>query len=61
MAACFFCGGAGPETIIEVYFKDTPPFKTDQGIEITGVLELNADDVAHCNYIIRNAKSKKIN
>lgn len=61
MAACFFCGGAGPETVIEVYFKEKPGFKTDQVIEITGKLELNADDVAHCNYIIKDAKAKAIN
>ena len=61
MAACFFCGGAGPETIIEVNFKEKPPFKTDQIITITGTLELNAKDVDHCNYILRDATGKLIN
>lgn len=54
MATCFFCGGAGPETIIEVNFKKKPNFKTDQIIEIIGLLKLNADDVDHCNYILNN-------
>ena len=61
MAACFFCGGAGPETIIEVNFKEKPPFKTDQIITITGVLELNKNDVDHCNYILKDATGKLIN
>ena len=55
MAACFFCGGAGPETIVEVIFKEKPPFKTDQVILVSGVLELNATDVNHCNYILKDA------
>ena len=61
MSSCFFCGGAGPETIVEVIFKQKPGFKTDQIVEITGVLELNADDVDHCNYILKEATGKLIN
>lgn len=61
MAACFFCGGSGPETIIEVNFKEKPPYKTDQIITITGILELNVDDVDHCNYILKDATGKLIN
>lgn len=60
-SSCFFCGGAGPESVIEVVFKKKPTFKTDQIVEITGVLELNVDDVDHCNYILRNAIGKLIN
>ena len=58
MASCFFCGAAGPETIIEVSFKDKPPFRTDQIVAVTGVLELNANDVDHCNYILNGASGK---
>ena len=43
MAACFFCGGAGPETIIEVNFLEKPPYKTDQVVSISGVLEYSYD------------------
>lgn len=60
-ASCFHCGGAGPETVIELYFKEKPSFKTDEVIEISGVLELNADDVSHCNYILKDVEGKKIN
>lgn len=61
MAACFFCGGAGPETIIEVNFKDKPPYKTDQVVTITGTLKLNEKDVDHCNYILHEATGKLVN
>jgi len=60
MAQCFFCGGAGPETIIELYFKDKPSFKTDQIVILTGTLKLNADDVDHCNYILENVTGELV-
>ncbi|MEL6916920.1 MAG: hypothetical protein AAFO99_04230 [Bacteroidota bacterium] len=53
MASCFFCGAAGPETIVEARFKEKPSFKTDQIVTATGILELNANDVNHCNYILK--------
>ncbi|WP_298541443.1 hypothetical protein [uncultured Aquimarina sp.] len=60
MSSCFFCGGAGPETIIEVIFKDKQNYKTDQVIEVTGILELNVDDVDHCNYILKEATARLV-
>jgi hypothetical protein len=47
MSSCFFCGQGGPETAIELEFSDNPNFKTDNIINITGTLKLNADDVEH--------------
>ena len=42
---CFFCGGAGPESIAEVSFKTKPDrFEADQYIRIKGKLKLNASD-----------------
>ncbi len=61
MASCFFCGAAGPETIVEVIFKENPPFKTDQIVSVSGWLELNAKDVDHCNYILKEAKGHLVN
>ncbi len=55
MASCFFCGAAGAETIVEVSFKEKPSFKTDQIVMVTGVLELNVNNVDHCNYILKEA------
>lgn len=59
MASCFFCGAAGPETIVEVRFKTKPGFSTDDVITVRGVLMLNEDDVNVCNYILTHAVGKK--
>ena len=61
MASCFFCGGSGPESVIEVLFQELPSFKTDQVVEITGILELNREDVDHCNYILKEASGNLVN
>ncbi|WP_342084630.1 DUF3299 domain-containing protein [Dyadobacter sp. OTU695] len=56
MAACFFCGGAGPESIIELQFrKKKQRFRTDEVVTVSGKLLLNANDVDHLNYILRDA------
>ncbi|MBL7870649.1 MAG: hypothetical protein JNM78_03485 [Cyclobacteriaceae bacterium] len=53
---CFFCGGAGPESIAEVYFKEkTPSFEPDQFIRIKGKLKLNDSDLEHGNFILEEA------
>ncbi len=59
-SSCFFCGGAGPESVVEVVFKKKPNFKTDQIVEVTGVLILNVEDVDHCNYILKDAVGRLI-
>ncbi len=59
MAACFFCGIGGPETAMELQFKETPEFETDDIITVTGVLKLNKDDVEHFNYILQDVQAKK--
>lgn len=56
MASCFFCGVGGPETAVELHFTSKPSFKTDDIITVTGVLELNADDPGHFNYIFRQSE-----
>ncbi|MCR9154712.1 MAG: hypothetical protein ACPGVV_00775 [Croceimicrobium sp.] len=41
-SACFFCGNAGPETVIELKFdKDPGRFATDKYLPIKGTLRLN--------------------
>ncbi len=53
---CFFCGGAGPESIAEVYFKEkAPTFEPDQFIRIKGKLKLNDSDLEHGNFILEEA------
>ncbi len=57
MAACFFCGGAGPESIIELQFKNRRrKFKTDEVRSVRGMLQLNNNDIEHLNYILKNAE-----
>jgi hypothetical protein len=41
-SSCFFCGNAGPETVIELRFEADPGrFVTDEYLMIKGVLQLN--------------------
>jgi hypothetical protein len=55
-AACFFCGGAGPESVLRLKFKNKPKkYKTDQVATFAGKLRLNATDVNEFNYILENA------
>jgi len=51
---CFFCGGAGPETVIEVYTVNEVTF-TDEVITVTGKLQLNESDPDHHMYILNNS------
>ncbi|MEI9920598.1 MAG: hypothetical protein WDO14_17670 [Bacteroidota bacterium] len=53
---CFFCGGAGPESIAEVYFKDKHKFEADQYIRIKGKLKLNGGDSDHGNFMVEGAE-----
>ena len=55
MSSCFFCGIGGPETAVEVHFKSKPSFKMDDIVTVSGIFELNSDDVDHFNYILRDA------
>lgn len=57
MAMCFFCGGSGPESIMELQFKNKKQrFKTDEVRTVKGVLQLNPADIEHLNYILKNAE-----
>ncbi len=54
---CFFCGGAGPESIAEIFFKGkTEKFTADQFIRIKGKLKLNEGDIDHGNFIVEAAE-----
>jgi uncharacterized membrane protein YcgQ (UPF0703/DUF1980 family) len=53
---CFFCGGAGAESVAEVIFlSKRPKLKPDQIITVKGTLKLNATNVEHVNFILENA------
>ena len=56
-AACFFCGNAGPETVIELEIADeSQTFTTDQRLSFVGTLKLNANDIYKMNYILQEAE-----
>lgn len=52
---CFFCGGAGPETVMEV-FSNEPVKYTAEPIVLRGKLELNASDINRLMYILKDAE-----
>lgn len=52
---CFFCGGAGPETVMEVTAGEGIKFTTEP-ILIRGKLGLNDSDVNHLMYQLTDAE-----
>ena len=58
--SCFFCGNAGPESVMELQFPTgvKESFKTDEIATFKGRLKLNWDDLEHCNYILKGALLK---
>ncbi|CAI8369079.1 MAG TPA: DUF3299 domain-containing protein [Cryomorphaceae bacterium] len=42
-SSCFFCGAAGPESVLELDLKHQQEYLTDEVITFKGVLELNTD------------------
>lgn len=51
---CFFCGAAGPETVMEVYTKEDVEF-SEKPIWVKGRLKLNDNDYDHLMYILEDA------
>lgn len=61
-AACFFCGQAGPETIMGIKFKNPGmKLKTDQYVTIQGTFRYNDNDVDDWIYHVENAVITKGN
>lgn len=60
-ASCFFCGGAGQETIVELWLKPEAirRYKLDQRLTFKGVFQLNDTDIDHFNYILKDAEPEK--
>lgn len=51
---CFFCGGAGPETVMEVVSSEPVKFSTE-AIQIKGKLHLNSTDINKLIYSLSDA------
>ncbi|MCP4443100.1 MAG: hypothetical protein GY810_29690 [Aureispira sp.] len=52
-SSCFFCGGGGPESVMEVYPKKPIPY-TKEVVKLKGTLELNQTDYLRMAYILKN-------
>lgn len=52
---CFFCGGAGPETVMEVISKE-PIEYTAEAITIKGKLQTNEDDINRLLYALTDVE-----
>jgi hypothetical protein len=57
-AACYFCGGSGPETIMSLVFKTLPKtrYKTDDIVTFKGKFNLNSVDVESFIYSLMEAE-----
>lgn len=56
-ASCFFCGGAGPESVMDLKLKNPGTrFNTDERASFCGVLRLNDGNVFELPYILNEAK-----
>ncbi len=56
-ASCFFCGGGGPESIVEVELKESiPKLKVDELVRVKGKLKFNDSDWNRMIFIIENAE-----
>lgn len=56
-SACFFCGGAGPESVMSLQFLKTPKkYETDDVVHFTGILKLNTEDIDNFNYILQKVE-----
>ncbi|MEM1324437.1 MAG: DUF3299 domain-containing protein [Bacteroidota bacterium] len=59
-AACFFCGNAGPESVVELWIPEKyyKRYEMDQRMTFTGKLKLNNTDANHFIYILEGAREK---
>ena len=53
--SCFFCGAAGPETVIEVY-SESSNIKIDKKVIVRGVFKLNESDPVQLFFMLKDAE-----
>ena len=54
-AVCFFCGGAGPETVVQLSFATMKRYPTDAKLTFKGILQLNEQDINSLTYVLKEA------
>lgn len=57
-ANCFFCGGAGPETVLELEMLpgSVQRYKTDEVKTFKGILQLNVSNENQLTYVLLKAE-----
>lgn len=56
-SSCFFCGQAGPESVMEIQLKKSyDGLRMDKIVTFKGKLRLNADDIYQLNYVLEDAE-----
>lgn len=57
-STCFFCGGAGPETVLQLNMKPSAikRYKTDDKLTFKGILQLNEKDIHSLTYVLEEAE-----
>ena len=62
-ATCFFCGKAGPETVLEllVFKNEKKKFKSDDLVEVTGVFNTIYTPEGKVSFVLEQASLKLIN
>jgi len=58
--ACFFCGDAGVESVVELDLEQIPDIGTDDLIQITGILKLNTGEISQPLYTLTKCSVKKV-
>ncbi|MCK0131298.1 hypothetical protein MWU59_07235 [Flavobacteriaceae bacterium F08102] len=58
--ACFFCGDAGVESVVELDLEQIPDIGTDDLIQITGILKLNTGEISQLLYTLTTCSIKKV-
>jgi hypothetical protein len=57
MASCFFCSASGPESLMEITFKEKGKlFNSDDVLTIKGIFKINWSDINNLNYKIEEAE-----
>ena len=60
MASCYFCGGGGPQSMVDLKFKSPRAFKMDAHLMFKGKLRLNKDNIEELFYILDDADVYKV-
>lgn len=57
LASCFFCGAAGPESVVQLNLAEGQrEFQTDEWVTFKGKIRLNDSNINELNYILEEAE-----